>query len=83
MSLIVKFTLTQQAQKEAIKIGAHKRGLNSKIHLAMDAHGMPVRAVTGIEADCTKAMDLIEGMTAEYLLADKGSDSNNVIKQAK
>ena len=34
----------------------HKRGLNSKLHLAVDSHGMPVRlAVTaGTVADCSK-----------------------------
>ncbi len=46
---------------------------------------MPVRAIitSGTEADCTRAMDFIEGMTAECLLADKGYDSNNMIKQAE
>ena len=51
----------------------HKGGLNSKIHLAVDAHGMPVRffITSGTTADCTIAAQLIEGFQAEYLLADR------------
>ncbi len=65
--------------------GAHKRGINSKIHLAVDAHGMPVRmAVTsGTVADCTKACSLIEGIGAKYLLADKGYDSEAFVEKVE
>ena len=54
------------------------------MHLAVDAHGMPVRAIIteGTAADCTQASALIEGLTAEYLLADKGYDTNDIIRQA-
>ena len=54
------------------------------MHLAVDAHGMPVRAIIteGTTADCTQASALIEGLTAEYLLADKGYDTNDMISQA-
>nr|WP_176488089.1 IS5 family transposase [Candidatus Regiella insecticola] len=63
----------------------HKRGLNSKIHLAVDAHGMPVRIfiTSGTTADCQQAMNLTKGVAAEYLLADKGYDSDNIIKKAE
>ena len=46
---------------------AQKGGLNSKLHLAVDSHGMPVRlAVTaGTVADCSQALPLIEGIKAE------------------
>ena len=52
------------------------------MHLAVDAHGMPVRAIIteGTTADCTQASALIEGLTAEYLLADKGYDANDIIQ---
>jgi transposase len=45
---------------------------------------MPVRAIItqGTTADCTQANPLIEGLTAEYLLADRGYDSNAIIDQA-
>ena len=50
------------------------------MHLAVDAHGMPVRVVVtqGTTADCTQAGRLIEGISAEHLLADRGYDSNAI-----
>ena len=62
----------------------HKRGLNSKLHLAVDSHGMPVRlAVTaGTVADCSQALALIEGSSAEHLLADKAYDTNEIVAGA-
>ena len=46
---------------------------------------MPVRftITEGTTADCTQASKLIEGFTAEYLLADKGYDSNDIIDYAE
>lgn len=45
---------------------------------------MPIRVLitAGTVADCKQADKLIEGITAEHLLADKGYDSDAVIKQA-
>lgn len=65
--------------------GPHKRGLNSKIHLAVDAHGMPVRmfVTAGTVADCSQACRLIEGIDAENLLADKGYDSDDFVDSLK
>ena len=64
--------------------GQNKRGLNTKIHLAVDAHGMPVRVsvTAGTTADCTQAITLIEGFAAEYLLADRGYDTDALIAAA-
>ena len=55
------------------------------MHLAVDAHGMPVRVIIteGTTADCTQACRLIKGLTAEQLLADKGYDSDAIVAQAK
>lgn len=46
---------------------------------------MPIRILitSGTTADCTQASRLIEGFTADYLLADRGYDSNEIIKKAK
>ena len=45
---------------------------------------MPVRAIitAGTVADCTEAVNLIDGITAEMLLADKGYDSNAILEKA-
>ena len=55
------------------------------MHLAVDAHGMPVRVIVteGTTADCTQADCLIEGLTAGQLLADKGYDSDAIVEQAE
>jgi transposase len=46
---------------------------------------MPVRIVItdGTTADCTQASKLISGIAAEYLLADKGYDSDAIVVQAE
>jgi len=53
--------------------------------LAVDAQGLPVRILItpGTTANCTPAGRLIEGLSADYLPADRGYDSNALIDQAK
>ena len=53
--------------------------------MAVDALGMPIRVLVtkGATADCTQASKLIEGITAEHLLADKGYDTDAIIQQAE
>jgi transposase len=50
----------------------------------VDANGMPVRILVtaGTTADCKQAIALIDGFTAEYLLADRGYDTNEIIENA-
>ena len=64
--------------------GKDKRGLNTKIHLAVDAHGMPIRIIVteGTRADCKEAIHLIKGIDAEALLADRGYDTDEIISYA-
>jgi len=52
--------------------------------LAVDANGMPVRAIVtaGTTADCKQAIPLIDGIFAEHLLADRAYDSNEIIEHA-
>ena len=46
---------------------------------------MPVRVIitAGPNADCKQARQLIEGINAEYLLADRGYDSNEIVHCAQ
>ena len=46
---------------------------------------MPVRVLIteGTRADCSQTEYLIEGIDADYLLADKGYDSDKIIEKAK
>ena len=59
----------------------NKRGLNTKIHLAVDSSGMPVRVLIteGTRADCKEAVHLIDGIDAQNLLADRGYDTSEII----
>jgi len=45
---------------------------------------MPLRAIVtaATEADCTHAGDLMAGIKAEHLIADKGYDSDQIVEQA-
>lgn len=62
----------------------YKRGLNTKIHLAVDANGMPVRILVteGTRADCKEAVHLIQGLSAQALLADRGYDTQEIVDHA-
>jgi len=46
---------------------------------------MPVRILVteGTRADCTQACTLIQGIDAETLIADRGYDTNDIVKQAR
>ncbi len=63
---------------------AYKRGLNTKVHLAVDATGMPLRVIIteGTTGDCTEALPLIEGFQADALMADKAYDTDGILNYA-
>ena len=48
----------------------------------MDAHGLPVKMIItgGTTADCTQAQALIDGLSAECLMADKAYDTNALLQ---
>jgi len=64
---------------------AYKGCPNTKVHLAVDANGMPFRVIVtkGTEADCKQALPLIKGIVAEMLFADKAYDTNESNKICK
>jgi transposase len=51
----------------------------------VDKAGMPVGCIVtaGTVADCTKAVELLEGMKAEVLFADRGYDTNEILDYAQ
>jgi transposase len=55
------------------------------MHVAVDAFGRPRRVIVtaGTVADCTIAEQLIDGVSADYLLADKGYDADYIVAKAK
>lgn len=67
--------------KEEQAIGKSVAGNTTKIHMAVDAHGLPIDfEITGGEVhDCKIAPEFIEKLpNAEHTVADKGYDSEEV-----
>ena len=72
------------ATQSAEAIGKSRGGKTTKIHLAVDAYGLPVEfIITGGEInDCTAAPELIAQVEpAEAIIADKGYDSGRLREQ--
>ena len=60
-----------------------QRGLNSKLDLALDQNGRPIRAIIteGTTVDCSQAEELIQGIQVQYLLADRSYDSQAILQK--
>jgi transposase len=69
----------------AQSLGRSRGGFSTKIHLATDALGNALRFIlTGGERnDITQATQLIENFAADYVIADKGYDSEAFILKLK
>ena len=80
---IIQAAVSEEYARE-LSDAAVKSGVKVKIHLAVDANGMPVRILIteGTRADCKEAIHLIDGISAETLLADRGYDTNQIIAYA-
>jgi transposase len=72
------------ASGETEAIGKSRAGNTTKIHLAVDAYGLPIEfVITGGEVnDCTAAPELIAKRPhAQAIVADKGYDSERIREQ--
>lgn len=69
---------------EDIAIGRSKGGLTTKVHMLADAHGNPLEftITEGQAHDMTEASILVDMTEAEFLLGDKGYDSDPLREQA-
>ena len=58
--------------------------MTSKIHAVVDALGNPVRLLitAGNINDSVPAIDLLSGLKSDYLIADKGYDTEAILKFA-
>jgi transposase len=65
---------------QAQAIGRSRGGLSTKIHVAVDALGNPLRLILtpGQINDCTQAEALIDGITAKHVLADRAYDTDRI-----
>lgn len=61
-------------------MGRSRGGLTTKIHLATDALGRPLRIILtpGQRGHAPIAPDLLDGLTPKRVLADKAYDSNAI-----
>ena len=66
---------------EAQQIGKSRGGYSTKVHATTDSLGCPTRFILtgGNVSDCTQALPLLDGQSAEYVLADKGYDSQQIV----
>ena len=66
-------------------MGKSRGGLSTKIHAAVDALGNPVRFIltAGQHSEIKQANSLIEGFSADYVIADKGYDADAFIVSIK
>ena len=67
------------------ELGIVHGGLNTKLHLTVDAHGLPVKMIIthGNVADCSQAEALIDGLHGDCLMADKAYDTNALLDLLK
>lgn len=66
-------------------MGKSRGGLSTKIHAAVDGLGNPVRLLltAGQVSEHTQAEALIAGFSADFVLADKGYDSDAFVEVIK
>ena len=74
--------LKKSGGQEQQALGRSRGGFSTKIHIAVDALGNPLRLLltAGQRHDSPQASALIEGYEPVALLADKGYDSDALIK---
>ena len=58
-----------------------KRGLNSKMYLAVNERGLPAKSIVtdGTRADCKEAVKLLKNIDVKLLFADRAYDTNEIL----
>lgn len=66
-------------------LGRSRGGFTIKIHALCDAFGNPIRFILtgGEQHDCTQALGLLDGLSGEAVLADKGYDADYIVEAVK
>lgn len=62
-------------------LGRSRGGLSTKVHMAVDAEGKPLRFILtgGEKADSPQAVPLLTGIKLTHVIADKGYDADRVL----
>jgi|GEM_PF-5150567 len=84
-SVLRRFQIKEIGSRGGNPLTGRARGLNSKLHLAVDLRGMPMSLGRreGRMADCTQAGTFIVDIAAEHLLALRGYDSDAIVAEAQ
>ena len=66
-------------------LGRSRGGFGTKIHAAVNGLGLPVKLIltAGQASDVTQAKTLIEGISFEVLIGDKGYDSKKLVDEVE
>lgn len=75
----------QRGREHQLALGRSQGGWSTKIHAAVNDQGIPVRfALSGGERhDLSKAESLIDKLSPDYVVADKGYDSDPLREQIR
>ncbi len=67
--------------QEQQALGRSRGGFSTKIHIAVDALGNPLRLIltAGQESDVAQGAPLIKDLAAQAVIADKGYDSDELV----
>jgi transposase len=79
---LIQQSFSRSAKKHgAQSAGRSRGGFSTKIHLATDALGNTIRFILtgGQRNDITEAEALIENLFPDYVIADKGYDSDKFV----
>ena len=84
MPVISKYIPTRAARLVEIRTWHAQKGAQHQNTFGRGCawYADPIFVTAGTIADCTQACALIDGVSAEYLLADRGYDSRRVIEKA-
>lgn len=71
----------KHGDQDAQALGRSRGGFSTKIHIAVDALGNPLRLIltAGQESDVTHGAALIKDFAAQAVIADKGYDSDELV----
>jgi transposase len=66
-------------------VGRSRGGLTTKLHCVTDGTGKPLKfqLTSGQVADCLQAKTLLKGQKAKAVLADKGYDTDEIVRFIK
>jgi len=67
------------------EIGKSRGGYSTKVHVTTDSLGCPIRFVLspGNLSDYSFALPLLDGQKADYVIADKGYDSDEIVNEVE